>query len=344
MKLTEKTLENSFVRLEPLSEAHRAQLEAATNEDQEIWPLYAFSMAGEHFSGFWARVNQDRQAGRLLPLAVLVEDHCIGISCYTGIDPANSSVEIGGTYYRPSCRGTGVNPATKHLLLGHAFECGARRVQFRVDALNDRSRAAMRKLGATQDGILRQDRVTWTGRVRDTVVFSVLANEWPRVHELLQARLGNGNVPPVPKGQEEAGRPAGRSGHLDELPPAARLLDRKIVSTDPQSGEVTLRFEASRDFTNRHGTIQGGMLAAMLDSATGTATMASLPPHLTAVTKRLDTAFHKPAVVGPLTATARLVMQNDRSAVAEAELVGSSGQIVASARAELRVRRRDTEV
>lgn len=341
MKLTEKTLENAFVRLEPLSEAHRAQLEASTNEDQEIWPLYPYSMAGEHFGGFWARVNRDRQAGRGLPLAVLADGHCVGISCYAAIDPANSSVEIGGTYYRPSYRGTAVNPATKQLLLGHAFECGARRVQFRVDALNDRSRAAMRKLGATQDGILRQDRVTWTGRVRDTVVFSVLEDEWPRVHELLQARLGNGNVP---KGQEEAGRPAGRSGHLDELPPAARLLARKIVSADPQSGEVTLRFEASRDFTNRHGTIQGGMLAAMLDSATGTAMMANLPPHLTAVTKRLDTAFHKPAVVGPLTATARLVMQDERSAVTEAELVGDSGEIVASARAELRVRRRDTGV
>ena len=194
MKLTEKILENSFVRLEPLIEAHRAQLEASTNEDHEIWPLYPYSMAGEHFGGFWTRVNGDRQAGRLLPFAVLAEGHCIGISCYSGIDSANSSVEIGGTYYRPIYRGTAVNPATKHLLLGHAFECGARRVQFRVDALNDRSRAAMRKLGATQDGILRQDRVTWTGRVRDTVIFSVLVNEWPRVDELLQARLGNGST------------------------------------------------------------------------------------------------------------------------------------------------------
>ena len=82
-----------------------------------------------------------------------------------------------------------INPAAKRLLLGHAFGAGARRVQFKVDALNARSRAAVLKLGAVQEGILRQDRVTWTGRVRDTVFFSVLAAEWPKVREGLDRRL-----------------------------------------------------------------------------------------------------------------------------------------------------------
>jgi RimJ/RimL family protein N-acetyltransferase len=82
-----------------------------------------------------------------------------------------------------------VNPAAKRLLMAHAFESGVRRVQYKVDAINARSRAAVLKLGAIQEGILRQDRVTWTGRVRDTVVFSILADEWPAVRDRLDARL-----------------------------------------------------------------------------------------------------------------------------------------------------------
>ena len=129
------------------------------------------------------------------------------------------------------------------------------------------------------------------------------------------------------------------SDHLKEIPPAALLLGREIISVDAHSGEVRLRFLAQTQFTNRHGTIQGGMLAAMLDSATGNAVMASLPPDRTAVTTRLDTMFLRPAVLGPLTATARLVKQDERSAEAEAELYDSTGEIVARGRAELRVRR-----
>jgi uncharacterized protein (TIGR00369 family) len=109
---------------------------------------------------------------------------------------------------------------------------------------------------------------------------------------------------------------------------------------DAKSGEVQLRFLADWQFANRHGTVQGGMLAAMLDSATGNAVMANLPSDRTAVTTRLDTTFVKPATLGPLTATSRLVKQDDRSVLAEATLFHASGQIVAHARAELRVRER----
>jgi uncharacterized protein (TIGR00369 family) len=132
------------------------------------------------------------------------------------------------------------------------------------------------------------------------------------------------------------------SDHLKEVPPAAHLLGREIVSVDPQSGEVTLRFMARAEFANRHGTVQGGMLAAMLDSATGNAVMAKLPSHLTAVTTRLDTRFLKPAALGPITATARLIAQDERSAEVQAELTDSQGRLVATARAELRIRERQT--
>jgi uncharacterized protein (TIGR00369 family) len=133
------------------------------------------------------------------------------------------------------------------------------------------------------------------------------------------------------------------SDHLKEISPSAVLLGREIVSVDTESGEVRLRFLADRQFSNRHGTVQGGMLAAMLDSATGNAVIANLPSDRTAVTTRLDTTFVKPAALGPLTATARLIKLDDRSASAEAELVDGSGQVVARARAELRVRVRNRD-
>lgn len=190
MKLEPATLENAFVRLEPLTEAHREPLRAACAADAPVWAaLYPYSMAGEHFDPRWRQLLADAGRGAAISFAVLARGEVIGMTSFLGLDPANAAVEIGATYYRPDARGGAVNPAAKRLLLGHAFAAGARRVQLKVDALNPRSRAAVLKLGAVQEGILRQDRVTWTGRVRDTVYFSVLATEWPAVREGLDARL-----------------------------------------------------------------------------------------------------------------------------------------------------------
>lgn len=178
------------VALEPIEDRHREPLRAATNADREIWPLYPYSMADPHFDGFWTGLRVRQAGGVALSFAVCLEGECIGISCYLNIDEAQGSCDIGGTYYRPDARGGVVNPAAKLLLLGHAFASGARRVAFKVDAINARSRAAVLKLGAVQEGILRQNRVTWTGRVRDTVVFSILRDEWPAVEAGLRERLG----------------------------------------------------------------------------------------------------------------------------------------------------------
>jgi uncharacterized protein (TIGR00369 family) len=104
------------------------------------------------------------------------------------------------------------------------------------------------------------------------------------------------------------------SDHLNQIPPGADLLGREIVEADKDTGEMRLRFLARHDFTNRHGTVQGGFLAAMLDSATGNAVMAMLPPEKTAVTARLDTSFLKPARPGPLYAVARVSERDARSA------------------------------
>jgi hypothetical protein len=105
-------------------------------------------------------------------------DELAGMSSFLGLDQGRQTVEIGATYYRPRLRGTGLNERIKHMMLRRAFKAGIRRVEFRVDARNGRSQAAMAKLGATREGVLRADRITWTGRVRDTVLFSILKDEW----------------------------------------------------------------------------------------------------------------------------------------------------------------------
>ena len=190
MNLNAQILETRFVRLEPMEERHREGLRAAVETDPEFFPaLYPYSWVGEHFSPTWDKLMADMAAGTTMGFAVMVDGVCRGISTYYGIDRANDVLEIGGTFYEPQVRGGPVNPAAKRLLLGHAFDSGARRVVFRVDGINARSRAAVLKLGAVQEGILRQDRVTFTGRVRDTVIFSVLAEEWPAVRDGLDARL-----------------------------------------------------------------------------------------------------------------------------------------------------------
>lgn len=120
------------------------------------------------------------------------------------------------------------------------------------------------------------------------------------------------------------------------LPPGAELLGREWLGFDA-SGHALIRFQARQAFTNRHGTIQGGFLAAMLDSATGICALAALSPDLTVVTKNLDTRFLKPAAVGPITARARVVERTDREMVVQADLVDVQGVTVADAVARLRI-------
>ena len=189
MKLEPKILEDRFVRLEPMAEAHREDLRAACDADPATWnDLYPFSMLGEAFDVGWARMF-GAPGPEWIGFAVMAGGRCRGMTSYLAVDQVNSVLEIGGTYYGPELRGGAVNPSAKRLLLAHAFDSGAERVQFRVDAINARSRAAVLKLGAVQEGILRADRITWTGRVRDSVVFSILAEEWPPVRERLDTRL-----------------------------------------------------------------------------------------------------------------------------------------------------------
>jgi uncharacterized protein (TIGR00369 family) len=120
------------------------------------------------------------------------------------------------------------------------------------------------------------------------------------------------------------------------IPPGAQLLGREWIGFD-ENGHAVIRFQAQVAFTNRHGTVQGGFLAAMLDSATGICALAKLSSDLTVVTRSLDTRFLKPAAVGVITARARVMEQTERDMVVQAELIDAQGITVADATARLRI-------
>ena len=173
-----KPLRDGDVRLELRTEAHREGLRAACAADPDIWDIYPFSMLDEHFDRGFDMIGALQAAKNWTNYAVLNGDQVVGMTNYINADPMNRVVEIGGTYIAPDVRGGPFNRAMKVLLIDHAIACGYTRIEFRVDARNGRSMAAVRKLGATHEGTLRKNRITWTGHVRDTAVFGLLADEW----------------------------------------------------------------------------------------------------------------------------------------------------------------------
>jgi len=184
------TLVGRIVRLEPLTEAHREALRPVA-QDERIWTTSLTHALGPSFDTWFDDALAERASGRRLPFAVrLAEGRLVGSSSFLDVTPAHRRVEIGATWYHPDVWGTAVNPECKLLLLGHAFDVmQVNRVALVTDALNLRSQAAIAKLGAVRDGVLRSDRITQGGRVRDSVVFSILAPEWPPVRARLEQRL-----------------------------------------------------------------------------------------------------------------------------------------------------------
>ena len=178
-------MDSGDISLVPLAEAHRDALKAACAEDRAIWPIYAISYDPDHFDAAFDALIA-RPNGRAF--AILAGERLIGMSCYIGIDEGRGVLEIGNTYYIPERRGTGLNRIVKDLMIGRALDCGFRRIEFRVDSRNARSQAAMAKLGAVREGVIRAERITWTGHVRDTVLFSILASEWERSSPVQPAR------------------------------------------------------------------------------------------------------------------------------------------------------------
>ena len=163
-------------RAELFSEQFREALKAACAEDPDIWEIYSINFGPEAFD----QTVDELAARPTNKVFVLFDgDELAGMSSFLGIDGGRQTLEIGGTYYRPKFRGSGFNRRIKDAMLRRAFDCGFRRIEFRVDRRNGRSQAAMKKLGAVREGVLRSDRITWTGHVRDTVLFAILKDEWP---------------------------------------------------------------------------------------------------------------------------------------------------------------------
>jgi RimJ/RimL family protein N-acetyltransferase len=184
-------LSGCLVRLEPYEEAVKAQVRVALNCDPAAWNLFAVSGQGDHFESFWSNIEREVSAGRWIAYAIrdLSDDKIVGTTSFLNIRPERQCVEIGCTFLHPSVRAGYVNAESKLLMLEHAFLGGVRRVELVTDLRNTRSQAAIAKLGAVREGVLRRDRVTWTGHVRDSVLFAITDLDWPAVQAGLKTRL-----------------------------------------------------------------------------------------------------------------------------------------------------------
>ncbi|HEY0928210.1 GNAT family protein [Brevundimonas sp.] len=191
MDLRTEVLEDRFVRLEPFTPALEAEVRAALDCDPDAWDIMVGAAYGDHFDGWWASALAAMAAGSRIAFAVRrkADGAVIGTTSLYEIKPDYRRCEIGSTFYRPEARGGAVNPACKRLLLGHAFEAGAVRVEIITDAINPASGAAIRKLGARDEGVLRKHKITWTGRIRDTAQFAILDEDWSAVRARLDERL-----------------------------------------------------------------------------------------------------------------------------------------------------------
>jgi RimJ/RimL family protein N-acetyltransferase len=187
------TLAGRTVRLEPLSEAHVPGL-AAVGIEEDIWQYMPYGpMLGEPDIRSWVTtILRTAAAGTDVPFAVihLASGRVAGATRYMDIRPAHRGLEIGGTWYGADFRRTQVNTECKYLLLQHAFESlGCIRVQLKTDMRNERSQRAIERIGAVKEGILRSHMILPDGTFRDSVYYSILDSEWPRLKQHLELLL-----------------------------------------------------------------------------------------------------------------------------------------------------------
>jgi RimJ/RimL family protein N-acetyltransferase len=193
IKVEPVTLMGRIVRLEPLSKSHIPDL-AKVGLEKKIWLYMRYGEVEtvEQLSTWVDELLDLQVQGTDLPFAVihLASGAAIGCTRYLNIDPFNHSLEIGGTWYGVDYQGTLVNPECKYLLLKHAFEqLECIRVWFKTDLRNQRSQRALEKLGVVKEGVLRNHMILPDGYIRDSVVYSLLPNEWPQVKLKLEAQL-----------------------------------------------------------------------------------------------------------------------------------------------------------
>ena len=186
-----RVLTGRFVQLEPLNQAHYAGLRSLAN-DPAIWHYMPINGAGDGFDRWWKDTEKGIAGGERIAFAVrrLADDAIVGSTSYLNIVPEHARAEIGWTWYQAAVQGGRVNPEAKLLLFANAFEgCGYTRVELKTDSNNARGRAAIRKLGAKEEGTLRRHMWMHRGYWRDTVYYSVLREEWTAVKASLEARL-----------------------------------------------------------------------------------------------------------------------------------------------------------
>jgi RimJ/RimL family protein N-acetyltransferase len=190
-------LSGSVVRLDPIRHEH-AELfwEVAKNNLDDIFRWIPYRMqTRDDFQLLVAKALQEQERGESVVFTTveIASGRVIGSTRFMNIDRNNRRVEIGSTWIAPAWQRTAVNTEAKYLMLRHAFEVwGCFRVELKTDALNEKSRNAILRVGAKEEGTLRRHVVTWTGRVRDSVYFSILDSEWPEVKARLEEKLRSG--------------------------------------------------------------------------------------------------------------------------------------------------------
>jgi len=192
MNVAPVMLEGSHVRLEPLAKAHLAGL-AQVGLEEELWRWIPVPVRTvEEMAAYIETALQEQERGVSLPFALMEKatGRAIGSTRYGNIDRTHHRVEIGWTWVAREWRRTAVNTEAKYLLLKHAFEMlGCIRVELKTDSLNEKSRAAILRIGAKEEGIFRNHMITVSGRIRHTVYFSIVDSEWPAVKARLESLL-----------------------------------------------------------------------------------------------------------------------------------------------------------
>jgi len=185
-------LQGRHVRLEPLTPEHAAGL-AEVGLDGDLWKWIPTPVCTpEEMSAYVQSALRDQAAGTALPFALIEKSsgRIVGSTRYANIERVHHRLEIGWTWVARPWQRTAINTEAKYLLLRHAFETlKCMRVELKTDSLNERSRAAILRIGATQEGIFRNHMMTATGRVRHSVYFSIVDSEWPEVKARLETRL-----------------------------------------------------------------------------------------------------------------------------------------------------------
>jgi RimJ/RimL family protein N-acetyltransferase len=194
MKVTPVTLEGRHARLEPLAKGHQAGL-AEVGLDGELWRWIPTAVrTREEMAAYIETALDEQQRGVSLPFAIVEKStgRAIGSTRYGNIERAHHRVEIGWTWVAREWQRTAINTEAKYLLLKHAFESlRCMRVELKTDSLNEKSRAAILRIGAKEEGIFRNHMITESGRIRHSAYYSIIDSEWPEVKTRLEAKLNS---------------------------------------------------------------------------------------------------------------------------------------------------------